>query len=151
MLDVRGPDFMGHSITWTDDDGEGFSLEIHMFVSDDPSKRASSPGRIRWSYTLHDNGWRPGDESAQLYGAPIFEGDEYETTYLEDDEIVRSLLVFLSLQDGDTDSEYFDSYTERQIAWRDERAETLSLYAMEDDEPDEEFPDAATIAWEEGR
>lgn len=128
-IDVRGPDFMGHDITWTDGNGEGFRLEIHM-----ANRPASSPNRQRWRYEFHDDGWRPGDESAQLYGAPIFSSDDFETPYVDDEaEIVRGLLGFLSLQDGDTDSEYFDNYTERQIAWRDERAETLSLYAMEEE------------------
>ncbi len=42
---------------------------------------------------------------------------------------IISLLGFLSLRDGDTDAEYFDSYTRRQLEWRDERAEDLGLWA----------------------
>lgn len=132
IIDVRGPDFMGHSITWTDDDGEGFRLEIHL-----ANRPASSPNRQRWRYALKDEQWAKGNDPEM---AVVFEGDDFETSMMvtEDDAaIVRGLLGFLSLQDGDTDSEYFDNYTERQIAWRDERAETLSLYAMELEESTE--------------
>lgn len=123
-IDVRGPDFLGHSIIWTDDDGEGFRLEIHV-----ANRPPSSPNRQRWNYVFVDESWR-GEMIENR--TPIFEGDDFETPYLDDEsEIVRGLLGFLSLQDGDTDSEYFDSYTERQIAWRDERAETLSLCSLD--------------------
>lgn len=126
-LEVRGPDFMGHSITWTDPDGEGFRLELHM--SDKPASRFD---RQRWQYVLWDENWAA--PLGQLQKAPIFSSDDFETIYAEDEEIVRTLLSFLSLRPGDTDSEYFDSYTERQIAWRDERAETLSMYAIDEEE-----------------
>jgi hypothetical protein len=121
-LDVHGPDFMGHDITWSDPDGEGFTLKIGL-----TTKPASSLSRQRWTYIFWDTSWS---------NDSIFFDDDFETSVMqgEDDEIVRSLLGFLSLQDGDTDSEYFDSYTERQLAWRDERAETLSLYAMDEEE-----------------
>lgn len=133
-LDVRGPDFMGHDITWTDGDGEGFRLEIKM--ADRP---ASEPHRQRWSYTFDDHNWTPpsGDD---LSVQRIFSGDDFESPIVFSDDagyVVQELLGFLSLNDGDTDKEYFDSYSERQIAWRDERAETLSMYVMEDDETTE--------------
>lgn len=124
-LEVRGPDFLGHDITWSDPDGEGFRLELHM--SEQP---ASAPHRQRWYYEFRDYDWSKPDPHV---GA-IFRGDDYETVYGEDDEIVRSLLGFLSLQPSDTDTEYFDSYTERQIAWMEERAETLSMYAIDEEE-----------------
>lgn len=60
----------------------------------------------------------------------IFEGEDFcpgASTAIDSDEAVASLLGFLSLSPGDTDEEYFDDYTEAQIAWRDEHAEDLSL------------------------
>lgn len=48
--------------------------------------------------------------------------------------LICDALGFLSLQDGDTDEEYFKDYTPDQIAWRDSpRCEELSLiqYDME--------------------
>jgi hypothetical protein len=32
-----------------------------------------------------------------------------------------NLLAFLTLQDGDTDAEYFEGYTPEQLAWRESR------------------------------
>ena len=63
---------------------------------------------------------------------------------IDSDAALRSLLCFLTLRDGDTDSEYFDSYSEAQIAWRDECAEGLSLWALDGDSdmPAMDFADA---------
>ena len=60
----------------------------------------------------------------------IFEGSDFACSpmdAIDSDACVASLLGFLSLRPGDTDDEYFDGYTERQIAWRDEHAEDLSM------------------------
>lgn len=64
-------------------------------------------------------------------GIKIFEGKDFRPSpmYAIDSlESVYSLLGFLSLQDGDTDSDYFKDYTPDQLAWRDgSRPEYLSL------------------------
>lgn len=44
----------------------------------------------------------------------------------------RTVLRFLTLCPGDTDAEYFDTYTRTQLEWRDRFAEELALYALED-------------------
>lgn len=52
----------------------------------------------------------------------IFEGSNFACSPLnaiDSLECVYSLLGFLSLKHGDTDSEYFDSYTPEQLEWRD--------------------------------
>jgi len=67
-------------------------------------------------------------------GVVIFKGEDFSPSpmdSLDSDSSVASLLGFLSLQDGDTDDEYFDHYTPEQLAWRDERAEELSYFAAE--------------------
>lgn len=66
---------------------------------------------------------------------PIFAGEDFAGSPLhadDSDDTVRALLSFLTLREGDTDADYFDDYTERQCAFRDAHAESLSLYAMDD-------------------
>lgn len=77
---------------------------------------------------------------------PIFFGVDFccsPMNAIDSDETIRSLLTFLSLQKGDTDSEYFEGYTETQIQWRDSHAETLAMVAKfelgnHDEDEDEE-------------
>ena len=69
-------------------------------------------------------------------GKMIFNGSDFCASpfhVIDSDDTVASILGFLSLDDGDTDPEYFDDYTPEQIAWRDEFAAELSgiVYTME--------------------
>lgn len=61
----------------------------------------------------------------------IFQGEDYYPSPLhaiDSLEVVYALLGFLSVQKGDTDSEYFENYTPEQIAWSESaRCEYLSL------------------------
>jgi hypothetical protein len=69
-------------------------------------------------------------------GKVIFEGADFACSpmhAIDSDESVRALLGFLTLRPGDTDEEYFESYTQEQLAFADEHGETLSMYAMDDD------------------
>ncbi len=80
-------------------------------------------GRVSWHYVLEHN------------GTVVFEGSDFSTTGdTSYGEAARDLLGFLTLQPGDTDADFFDSYTPDQLTWRDEYAETLSIFAMEDDQ-----------------
>ena len=66
----------------------------------------------------------------------IFEGDDFCCSPLhaiDSDETFKALLGFLTLRPGDTDEEYFDDYTERQMEFANEHAEVLSIYAMDDE------------------
>ena len=99
---------------------DGFEL----FIFHTHQKR---DGKWRMAYVLFDE-----DEV-------VFKGDDFfSPNDLDEKWNVAELLGFLSLRDGDTDDEYFESYTPEQIAWRDERAEELSLWVsfMEGDEED---------------
>ena len=99
---------------------DGFEL----FIFHTHQKR---DGKWRMAYVLLDE------------GKVIFKGDDFfSPNDLDEKWNVAQLLGFLSLGDGDTDDEYFESYTPEQIAWRDERAEELSLWVsfMEGDEED---------------
>jgi hypothetical protein len=83
-------------------------------------KTREPDGRIRYRYVLEQD------------GDVIFDGDDFRTgCWAEVDyaEAARSLLGFLTLREGDTDADYFDRYTPEQLAWRDEYAEGLSIYA----------------------
>jgi hypothetical protein len=41
---------------------------------------------------------------------------------IDSDNAVCSLMAFLTLRKGDTDSEYFENYTPRQLAWTEDYA-----------------------------
>ncbi len=66
---------------------------------------------------------------------PMFMGDDFSVPQMRKNDIsaVQDLLGFLSLRKGDTDDEYFEKYTPRQLAWRDEHAEELGSYADQED------------------
>lgn len=60
----------------------------------------------------------------------IFEGDNYRISVFDkkdDDATIATLLSFLSLRKGDTNKEYFDNYTEKQLAFSEEHGEELSI------------------------
>lgn len=75
------------------------------------------------------------DDEGLIWGEdPIFETADFRPGAMhsiDSDASVGSVLTFFSLQAGDTDSEYFEDYTERQIDWRDSRAEDLGSIAFE--------------------
>jgi hypothetical protein len=69
-------------------------------------------------------------------GPPLlFIGDDYSpapSIRHTTDAAVFGLLAFLSLQQGDTDAEYFSKYSPRQLAWRDsERCQDLKNLVTE--------------------
>lgn len=91
--------------------------------------------RPGWRRPQHPIGYAllaPGED------APIFTGEDYGCSpmhAIDSDECLRGLLGFLTLQDGDTDPEFFAGYTARQLAFRDSSdCEYLGLWAMEPDD-----------------
>jgi len=63
----------------------------------------------------------------------LFEGEDHGCplhTAIDSDDAVRSIMGFLTLRPGDTDSEYFESYTPEQLAYAEQHAEALSLEVM---------------------
>lgn len=59
----------------------------------------------------------------------LFEGADFGCSPLDaidSDACIRSLMSFLTLRPGDTDSEYFEDYTAAQLAYCDAHAEALS-------------------------
>ena len=116
--------------TWTE---EGFTLTLW------DTQNTDRMGKSVLAYNLTDSDWN--DDPIGSYGKyPIFVGSDFSCSPLhavDSDETVKSLLEFLSLRKGDVDSEYFENYTERQVNWRDTRAENLQntiFYSFEEDE-----------------
>ena len=103
--------------TWRED---GFHLDLF------DTNRRDSLGKSVLKYRFYDTEF-PRDEAL---GHLIFEGEDFACApshAVDSDATVASLLSFLSLREGDTDCDYFNSYTTRQRVWRDLRAEALSL------------------------
>lgn len=88
-------------------------------------------GRTYWAYTLWEI--RPDGEIVEVFDADDFGDPMMRVSGCgpEDADRVRSLGSFLSLGEGDTDSEYFDSYTPDQLAWRDANAEHFGYALMQ--------------------
>ncbi|MGP3916328.1 hypothetical protein [Nonomuraea sp. 10N515B] len=83
-------------------------------------------GRIRWQYRLSRQ------NHTIFTGSDVTSGAGVVFTAAELVCAARTVLAYLTLQEGDTDREYFDAYTSTQIAWRDQYAEELSVHAMDD-------------------
>jgi hypothetical protein len=78
--------------------------------------------RTTWSYVLERN------------GTVIFEAADFSAgTNLTYGEAAREVLGFLTTGADDVEDDYFNDYTPGQIAWRDECAEDLVMFGMEDD------------------
>lgn len=74
-------------------------------------------GKYRVAYTLRSE------------GKTIFEGEDFGCSpmdAIDSDGAVECLMGFLTLRPSDTDSEYFDNYTEEQLDFCSSHAEALS-------------------------
>lgn len=59
----------------------------------------------------------------------LFEGEDFACSPLhaiDSDEMIRSLMSFLTLRPGDTDAEYFANYTQVQLDYCSQDAESLA-------------------------
>jgi hypothetical protein len=76
------------------------------------------------------------DADGGVDGWIIFEGEDFAGSPMhadDSDETLAALLGFLTLRKGDTDAEYFENYTETQLAWAQSYdAEVLGSYALEE-------------------
>lgn len=103
--------------TWS---GEGFRLRLF----DDGRRDQMGKSLLRYSFAdlEHD----PGE---------LFQGDDYGVSPMhavDSPEAAAGLLSFLSLEEGDTDAEYFAGYTPAQRAWLETgRAQELKLAVFE--------------------
>ncbi len=72
---------------------------------------------------------------------PIFSAEDYHVPgCVDDDAAVRGLLGFLTLRGGDTDSDYFANYTERQWAFSRGDAEEISCWGMDEHDLEGSYP-----------
>jgi len=96
-------------------EGDGFRVEVWDTHQD------KEPNHWQLAYRFYD------------CGKLIFEGTDFgcpKHQAVDSDWAVTELLCWMSLRPGDTDSEYFDRYTEAQMEWcRADRCEWLSCYA----------------------
>jgi hypothetical protein len=103
----------------------GWPIDMEHLLELWPHGRTGD-GRIRWLYRL------------SLGNRTIFSDTDISSpvgALLSTSTLISSattVLSYLTLRPGDTDAEYFDTYTRAQIIWRDRFAEELSLYALED-------------------
>jgi len=59
----------------------------------------------------------------------LFEGEDFAGSPLhgdDSDETLKALMGFLTLRPGDTDDEYFERYTQEQLAYCEQHAEALN-------------------------
>lgn len=102
---------------WED---SGFKLEL--FDTGRTNEYWGSPGKSVLGYRFYDG--------SEL----MFERENFHCSPLhaiDSDATLASLLGFLSLKPGDTDSEYFMDYTPVQLAWCRRRGEELGILAYE--------------------
>jgi hypothetical protein len=79
---------------------------------------------IRYRLTMSENGKRTVlFDAADYHGSPRHSDDS--------DDNVAGLMIFLTLRPGDTDSEYFASYTPEQLAYAEAHAESLSCACLD--------------------
>lgn len=95
--------------------------------------------------------WRGQTVIAYRFGVvgeddPIFEGADFAGSPLtadDSDSCLATLLTFLTLRPGDTDRDYFDAYTPRQVAWTEDSAcESLACEVSCFEEDVRDNPDA---------
>lgn len=89
----------------------------------DTGRMEGSHTMLRYRLTMHNAGKR----------SVIFEGADFGTSpchAIDSDATLASLMGFLTLRPGDTDSEYFEAYTPDQLAYASAHAEALSCECL---------------------
>ena len=89
-------------------------------------------GRFDGSHTILAYTLRMKDTDGR--SVVLFDGDDYGVPgheCIDSDAAMRGLLSFLTLRPGDTDSEYFEAYTDEQRAFCAKHAEALAMAAYD--------------------
>lgn len=125
------------------------TIEDHAILRDialDPFIPGHLPRPFRltmWdTYTTdHYGKSRLGYRMVSPTGVVLFEAEDYCCSPLDaidSDACVRGLLGFLTLQPGDIEDEYFESYSAEARAFSESHAcEALSIYSLEPEEGEE--------------
>jgi hypothetical protein len=89
-------------------------------------------GSFRRQYVFYRLTMRePGKASVVLFSGHDIGLPMFQRNAIDSDETVASVLGWLTLKPGDTDADFFASYTPAQLAFASEHAESLSCYATE--------------------
>ncbi len=110
---ARGTDAL---CVWTRD---SFRLELY------DTGRTNDLGKSRLAYRFGDS---------RIGAEPIFENDDFYASPLDAIDgasTIAAVLVFLSLEPGDTDAAALADYSARQTEWMELYAEELALCALE--------------------
>lgn len=109
------------------------------------------------TYILHTwDTYKRGDYGRSILGyafglegeTPLFVGADFTSPAgyaIDSDATLRSLMGFLTLRPGDTDSDYFAEYTEAQLAFCADDAEYMAEYGMEVCARDESLPNFVDV------
>lgn len=101
--------------------GVGPTFRLQMWDARSTDNRGVTT--IRYRLTMTEGGKRTVlFDAADYHGSPSHADDS--------DANVAGLMGFLTLRPGDTDQEYFDSYTPEQLAYAGSHAESLSFECM---------------------
>lgn len=103
-------DFMGEPLPT-------FTLAIY------DARGITNPRQLGYRLTMHTKGKR---------ACVVFQGSDFGCSPLQacdSDRTVAAILTFLTLKPGDTDRDYFASYSARQLEWAGEHAEALYMEA----------------------
>lgn len=105
--------------------GPTFALKVW-----DCNKR-DSLGKHVLGYRLTQFG--PGVDRQNWQSEILFEGEDFCCSpchAVDSNETIEQIMGFLTLRPGDTDSEYFDNYTPRQMEFCEQYAEYLACAVM---------------------
>jgi hypothetical protein len=109
------------------------NVDGYRLITWDTPNRCST-GQWQIGYAFYE----PGNED------PLFIGEDCGVSPMhtvDSDEALRALLGFLTLKPGDTDQEYFDAYTPRQLAWCKSKAEELQEWGFEQTDSEDPLPE----------
>jgi hypothetical protein len=92
-----------------------------------------------FSLTIWDTGQRDGRGRTyigyrlKMGKTVLFEGEDFAGSPMhgdDSDDNVKALMSFLTLKPGDTDAEYFEQYTEEQLAYCRQHADSLNMEVL---------------------
>ena len=91
--------------------------------------RTGYGGKHLVGYRLSESVGEPNAVGNYAAYTVLFDGEDFGCSPLhciDSDQAVASVMVFLTLRPGDTDAEYFEGYTKRQLEFCSQHAEALS-------------------------
>ena len=102
--------------------GMGPTFTLRMYDTGRCDNRGSVT--IAYKLSMHENG-----KTTVVFDAADYHGSPMDAC--DSDANARGLMGFLTCRPGDTDAEYFASYTPEQLAYADAHAEALSCCVLD--------------------